>query len=143
MIPLGSIVCNEPWASWHTARAAAAARGTYLAERNALDARLVAATCSAVPRAPQPDWTRARARSDAPVLFVVGGSDPQDPLANVREAVRELPNSRTVVVPAGGHGTVQLGCMPRIARAFVERGGAAGIDTTCVSRYTPPRFVIS
>ena len=137
-----SIVCNEPWARWDVGRAARAARGTYLAERHTTDGRLVAAACSAVPNVAQPAWTKARVRSDTPVLFVVGGNDPQDPLANVRWASRELPNSRTVVVPAAGHGSIQLGCLPRLATAFVERGSAAGLDVRCAAAYTPPPFVV-
>jgi pimeloyl-ACP methyl ester carboxylesterase len=137
-----SIVCNEPWARWSPARARAASRGTYLAERTALDARLAAVVCSAMPRAPQPAWSKARVRSSVPVLLVVGGDDPQDPLANVSNARRELPASRTVVVPHAGHGSVQLGCLPRLAERFVERGTAAGLDTRCAARYTPPPFVV-
>ena len=142
MVMFWSIVCNEHWARWDPARAAAASRGTYLAERTALDAALVAATCSAVPKVEQPAWTTARIRSDTPVLFVVGGADPQDPLANVSRAARELPSSGTVVVPAGGHGSVQLGCVPRIAQQFIERASAAGLETGCAARYAPPRFVV-
>ena len=142
MVMFWSIVCNEHWARWDPARAAAASRGTYLAERTALDAGLVAATCSAVPKVEQPAWTTARIRSDTPVLFVVGGADPQDPLANVSRASGELPSSRTVVVPAGGHGSVQLGCVPRIAQQFIEGASASGLDTGCVARYAPPRFVV-
>jgi pimeloyl-ACP methyl ester carboxylesterase len=136
-----SIVCNEPWARWDPARTARSSRGTYLAESTAADARSAAAVCAAWPKIAQPQWSRERVRSDRPVLVVVGGSDPQDPLANVAGAARELPNSSTVVVPGGGHGSVQLGCMPKIATQFVERGTAAGIDTSCVARYRPPPFV--
>jgi hypothetical protein len=81
-------------------------------------------------------------RSNVPVLFVVGGNDPQDPIAHVARATRELPNSRTVVVPTGGHGSLQLGCMPQVAQAFVEHGSGRGLDTRCVRRYEPPAFVI-
>jgi pimeloyl-ACP methyl ester carboxylesterase len=137
-----SIVCNEPWARWNPARARAASRGTYLAERVEHDARLAAVVCSAWPKQQQPAWSRARVQAEAPVLLVVGGNDPQDPLANVRDARRELPASRTVVVPDAGHGSVQLGCLPRLAQQFVERGTAVGLDTRCASRYTPPPFVI-
>ena len=86
--------------------------------------------------------TKARVRSDVPVLLIVGGSDPQDPLANVRGARAAMPASRTVVVPHAGHGALQLGCLPRVAQQFVERGTAAGLDTRCVGRYAPPPFVI-
>jgi pimeloyl-ACP methyl ester carboxylesterase len=93
-----------------------------------------------MPKAAQPAWSRARVRSDVPVLLVVGGDDPQDPLENVRNARRELPASRTVVVPHAGHGALQLGCTARVAQQFVERGTADGLDTRCVARYTPPPF---
>lgn len=137
-----SIVCNEPWARWSPRRSAAASRGTYLAEKRALDARLVSAACSVVPKTEQPARSGRRVSSDKPVLLVVGGADPQDPPSNVAHATAELPNSRTIVVPAGGHGSVQLGCMPSVARRFIERGTAAGLDARCVRRYRPPPFVL-
>ena len=142
LVMFWSIACNEHWARWDPARTAAASRGTYLAERTALDAALARAACAAVPKVAQPAWTTVRIQSDTPVLFVVGGADPQDPPANVARAVRELPASRTVVVPAGGHGSVQLGCVPRIAQQFIERASASALDTGCVARYAPPRFVV-
>ena len=135
-----SIVCNEPWARRDPKRVAAAGRATYLAEATKLEASLVAAACSEVPKAEQPAWSRARVRSDKPVLLTVGGADPQDPPSNVSNAARELPSSRPVTVPAGGHGVIQLGCMPRIAESFIERGTASGLDTRCVARYSPPSF---
>ena len=135
-----SIVCNEPWARWSPARTAAASRGTYLAEQTSNEARGSAAVCAVIPKVRQPDWSFRRVRSEAAVLLVVGGADPQDPLANVAGARRELPNSRTVVVPGAGHVAAQLGCMPRLVNAFVERGTAAGLDTSCAGRYVPPPF---
>jgi pimeloyl-ACP methyl ester carboxylesterase len=93
-----------------------------------------------MPESPQPSWSTARVRSDKPVLLLVGGTDPQDPLSNVANAKRELPNSRTVVVPAGGHGSIQLGCTSRLAQQFVDRGTAPGLDTRCVAGYRPPAY---
>lgn len=138
-----SIVCSEPWARWNPAREAAASRGTYLAERQAVNRRAVTATCAAMPKASQPAWSSRRPGSDKPILFVVGGADPQDPLSSVAGADRTLPNSRIVVVPSAGHTAVQLGCMPSVAQRFVERGTARGLDTRCAARYRPPPFVIS
>ena len=138
-----SIVCNEPWARWRPARARAASRGTYLAENVAANTAAVATVCSAMPKVVQPAWTARRVRSDKPVLIVVGGDDPQDPPSSVAGARRTLRNSRTVVVPGAGHTAVQLGCMPRIAQRFVERGSAGGLDTRCATRYAPPPFVIN
>ena len=135
-----SIVCNEHWARRNPRLTAVAARGTYLAEATSRDTRGTAAVCSVMPKSAQPAWTKTRIRSDKPVLLIVGGADPQDPLSNVSNAKRELPGSRTVVVPNGGHGSIQLGCMPRVAEQFVDRGTAAGLDAGCVARYRPPAF---
>jgi len=137
-----SILCNEPWARWNPARTRAASRETYLAERTTIDAELASVVCSVMPKTPQPAWSKERVRSDVPVLIVVGGNDPQDPLANVRDASRELPASHTIVVPHAGHGALQLGCAARVAQEFIEQGSAVGLDTRCVTRYTPPPFVI-
>jgi pimeloyl-ACP methyl ester carboxylesterase len=137
-----SIVCNEYWARRDPRRTVAASRGTYLAEATGLAARLVAAACSAVPKRPQPSWSKARVRSDKPALILVGGTDPQDPLSNAAHAERELPNSRTVVVPAGGHGSIQLGCTSQVAQRFIDMGTSAGLDARCVLRYRPPPFVL-
>jgi pimeloyl-ACP methyl ester carboxylesterase len=134
-----SIVCNEPWARRDPRRTAAASRGTYLAEATGIEARLASAVCSAMPDSPQPSWSTARVRSDKPVLLLVGGTDPQDPHSNVANAKRELPNSHTVV-PAGGHGSIQLGCTSRLAKQFVDRGTAPGLDTRCVAGYRPPAY---
>jgi len=95
-----------------------------------------------MPKAGQPEWAKPRVRSEVPVLLVVGGNDPQDPLSNVRDARRELPASRTIVVPNAGHGALQLGCTARLTQQFIERGTAEGLDTRCLARYTPPPFVV-
>jgi pimeloyl-ACP methyl ester carboxylesterase len=137
-----SIVCNEFWARQNPARTAAASRGTYLAERTAIDLQATDAVCSVMPKATQPAWTRNRPSSDKPILFIVGGADPQDPLANVVGAARTMPNSRAVVVPGAGHGAVQLGCMPKLAQQFIDAASAATLDTSCVRRFAPPPFVI-
>jgi pimeloyl-ACP methyl ester carboxylesterase len=76
------------------------------------------------------------------VLLLQGGADPQDPPANVANAVRELPNSRTVIVPGAGHGAIQHGCARALATRFVERGDAKTLDTTCIRLYRAPPFVI-
>jgi pimeloyl-ACP methyl ester carboxylesterase len=137
-----SIVCSEPWARWDPAREAAVSRGTFLAERQAANRRFATAACAAMPKAPQPAWSSRRPRSDKPILFVVGGADPQDPPSSVAGAGRTLPNSRIVVVPSAGHTAVQLGCLPSVAQRFVERGTARGLDTRCAARYAPPAFVL-
>ncbi len=56
--------------------------------------------------------------SRAPVLFLVGGMDPQDPFENVEAAPASLPNAQILVVPGAGHGSLRRsGSRRPIARA--------------------------
>jgi pimeloyl-ACP methyl ester carboxylesterase len=98
--------------------------------------------CAAFPKTAQPEWASAAVRSDTPALVLVGGADPQDPLENVTGVARGLPNGRTVVVPAGGHGTIQLGCVRELARRFVDQASVAGLDVSCAGAYQPPPFAV-
>jgi hypothetical protein len=75
-----------------------------------------------------------------PVLLLNGSEDPQDPPANVADAVTELPNSLEVVAPAQGHTVGHLGCLPQVVAAFIEAGTTEGLDTTCVDELLPPPF---
>ena len=71
------------------------------------DARYVRAVCRGFPKAPVPQAIGRRVHSRIPMLFLTGNEDPADPPASVADARRQLPNSRTVIFPASGHG--QLG----------------------------------
>ena len=64
-----------------------------------------------------------------PVLFLSGNEDGADPPANIAHAQRELPNSRTVVFPAAGHGQLGLPCAQALIAEFVARGTATGLDS--------------
>jgi len=135
-----SVMCNEPWAVRDPARAAADARGTYLAAAAKAWASQQSAVCSVFPkRHDRPaDWRPPR--SKAPLLAIVGEADPQDPLANIAGIRRTMPNSRFVVVRAGLHTNSQFGCVPELIARFVDRGGARGLDVSCARSATRPNF---
>lgn len=137
-----AIVCSEPWARYDPARAAAASRGTYLAELVSANAKLAQGVCSTMPKAGQPLWSRSRVATDVPVLFVVGADDPQDPPGNVAGAARTMTRSRTIVVPAGGHVSMPLGCTPQLVARFVSEGSGAPLPDGCLARITPPPFTL-
>ena len=69
--------------------------------------------------------------SDVPILFLTGNEDGADPPANVAHAQRRLPNSRTVLFPAAGHGQLGLPCAQTLIAEFVTRGTATGLDASC------------
>lgn len=122
------IQCNEPWASWRPA--AFAGRGPDAALYRTI-ARTVGAACDGFPTAEVPAAIGRRVHSDVPVLFLSGAEDAADPPANIAGAQRELPNSRTVVFAAAGHGQLGLPCAQGLIATFVQRGTAGGLDASC------------
>ncbi len=74
-------------------------------------------------------------RSNVPALIYSGQWDPVTPPEYGERLAKNLPNSLHIVVPSGGHGfsgLEGLDCIKDISARFVDRGTAAGIDTSCV-----------
>ena len=61
-----------------------------------------------------------------PALVLVGGQDPQDPLANIAGITKVMPNARVVVVRGAGHGAVDHGCTEQLADTFIAEGNLRG-----------------
>jgi pimeloyl-ACP methyl ester carboxylesterase len=137
-----SIVCSEPWASFDPARTKAAARGSYLEHAAVTRARLFAGICKLFPRGVVPPDSGKRVRSDAPVLILAGGADPQDPPSGVAGFARTLPHARLVVAPFVGHVALPYGCLAGLTADFVEDGSADGLDTSCAARVPLPPFLL-
>jgi pimeloyl-ACP methyl ester carboxylesterase len=82
--------------------------------------------------------------SRVPVVALVGGADPQDPLTNLSDLKRHFPDSRTVVLPHSGHEFNWDGGFDGVLANFVDRGTTRGLDTTpCVSDVVVPPFKLS
>ncbi|HET9614998.1 MAG TPA: alpha/beta fold hydrolase [Candidatus Limnocylindrales bacterium] len=136
------IRCSEAWAAFDPAETARLAHGSYLKAFEVNAATNQATACSIVPEGVVPSGDAQPARSNVPVLLVLGEADPQNPPANVADAPRDLPNSRTVVVPGEGHTVGHLGCMPDLIAKFVAAGSASGLDASCAATSVPlPPFV--
>jgi hypothetical protein len=76
-----------------------------------------------------------------PVLALVGGANPQDPITNLPDLKRRFPDSRTVVFPHQGHEFSWDGACDSMLSDFVTRGTTKGLDTTaCVSEVMMPPF---
>jgi pimeloyl-ACP methyl ester carboxylesterase len=127
------IQCNEPWASWRKAPIERLSRGTYMESLFRRLGTTMRAACAGTPKAEVPAEVGQRVHSNAPVLFLSGNEDGADPPANIAHAQRELPNSRTVVFPAAGHGQLGLPCAQTLITEFVARGTASGLDTSCAA----------
>jgi pimeloyl-ACP methyl ester carboxylesterase len=137
-----AIMCSEPWARMRRSEVERFGRGTYLLERMIEWSRYTDAVCSVVPRGVVPAGSDVTPRSRVPVLAIVGSEDPQDPIANLHGIRSRLPNSKTVVVAGGGHGSAGLGCVPRLMNRSLLAGSAARIDTSCAARAPSRPFVL-
>jgi len=103
-------------------------------------AQMFFAPCSAWPHGSRPQDFTAPLRSDVPALLLSGELDPVTPPRFGARVLEGLPNGRHLVLRGQGHGTLGLGCMPRVLGQFLESADAAALDTRCLDSmsYVPP-----
>ena len=79
-----------------------------------------------------------------PVLALVGGADPQDPVTNLSDLKQHFPDSRIVVFPHVGHDFNIGGCVDEMMADVVERGTTRRLDTTrCDGAVVVPPFPLT
>jgi len=133
-----SIWCNESWVGL----GAAGPWNTYL-DGNAAEAlRVYGSVCKYFPKHQESDATRTRVQSKVPLLALVGGADPQDPIGNLAGLGAAMPNSRAIVVPGLGHAIGQYGCLPNLVAQFIERASAKRLDARCTRTIKPAPFAL-
>jgi pimeloyl-ACP methyl ester carboxylesterase len=76
---------------------------------------------------------RQAVRSDVPALMLSGTADPATAIEWAEGARGSLPNARSLVVPGGGHGVADVGCVPGLVKRFLDAPEEA-IDASCVAR---------
>jgi pimeloyl-ACP methyl ester carboxylesterase len=138
---MASIWCNEPWAGLD-------ATGPWGTEFDSYTAAQIAAfrhQCASAPtRAEPPRFWSLPVSSRVPVLALVGGADPQDPLANVADLKQHFPDSRIVVFPHVGHDFNIGGCVDEMMADVADRGTTGGLDTTrCDGAVVVPPFPLA
>jgi pimeloyl-ACP methyl ester carboxylesterase len=136
-----SIWCNEPW----TGLEATGPWGTDFDSYTTARIAVYRQECSSVPRRAEPRslWTLPTS-SPVPVLALVGGADPQNPLTNLSDLKQHFPDSRTVIFPHIGHQFSIGGCVDQIMADFFERGTTNGLDTTrCDGAVVVPPFELT
>jgi pimeloyl-ACP methyl ester carboxylesterase len=137
-----AIRCGEGWSRADEAEVERLGAGTSFLEAGIEDAQSQAFVCGLLgPPFAAPD-TGVVPHRKTPVLFLVGGMDPQDPLANVADARRSLPNARILVVPGAGHGSVQYGCVRDVATRFFTTHRLTARDRACAAWVEPPPFAL-
>jgi pimeloyl-ACP methyl ester carboxylesterase len=136
-----SIWCNEPWTGLQ-------ATGPWGTDFDSYTAARIAAfreSCSSVPKRAEPRslWTLP-VSSRVPVLALVGGADPQDPVANLSDLKRHFPDSRAVIFPHTGHRFYIDSCVDQLMADFVAQGTTKGLDTTrCDGAVVVPPFPLT
>jgi pimeloyl-ACP methyl ester carboxylesterase len=136
-----SIWCNEPWAGLDSTGPWSTAFDSYATAQIAA----VRHQCSSVAKRAEPRalW-RLPASSSVPVLALVGGADPQDPVTNLSNLKQHFPDSRTVVFPQIGHEFNIGGCVDEMMADLVDRGTTRGLDTTrCEGAVVVPPFPLT
>jgi pimeloyl-ACP methyl ester carboxylesterase len=138
---MSSIWCNEPWAGLD-------ATGPWGTEFDSFATAQIAAfrrRCDSVPKRAEPAslW-RLPAASRVPVLALVGGADPQDPVGNLSNLKAHFPDSRIVVFPRVGHSFNIGGCVDEMMVDLADRGTTRGVDTTrCAGAVVVPPFPLT
>ena len=137
-----AIVCGEGWARTDEAEVRRWGTGTSFLEDMLDQAVAFHAVCPLLGEPLPASDTRVVPRSRVPVLFLVGGMDPQDPLENVEAAPSSLPNAQILVVPGAGHGSLQYGCVSNVAARFFTSHRLTDADRACASTVLPLPFVL-
>jgi pimeloyl-ACP methyl ester carboxylesterase len=133
-----SIWCNEPWVGLD-------AEGPWGTDFDSYTTALIAefrTECGSVPKRTERRtlWTLP-VSSRVPVVALVGGADPQDPLTNLSDFKRHFPDSRIIVLPHMGHDFGWDGACDGMLADFVNRGTTKGLDaTSCVGEVVVPPF---
>jgi pimeloyl-ACP methyl ester carboxylesterase len=79
---------------------------------------------------------------DIPALILSGELDPVTPPSWGQQVASHWTNSRHIVVPGIGHGTIGSGCVLKILREFVNQGSATNLNIDCVQRVRRPPFFL-
>ncbi len=126
-----SVICSEDAGRY---REDARAAGTILGPDVA---RMFFGACRSWPAGAPPANHTAPLRTDAPVLLLSGELDPVTPPAYAERVAAQLPNGRHLVLKGQGHGTIALGCMPKLLAQFIESTDASALDATCLDAMRP------
>jgi pimeloyl-ACP methyl ester carboxylesterase len=117
-----TIRCGDAWAAMNPARMAQQARLSLFTPMMATTAAWQQQLCASWPHDP---GVSGVVRSNVPVVFVNGTTDPVDPPANVAAAPRTMPHALLVTVPGGSHEVAAGGCLSARATAFILAGKPA------------------
>jgi pimeloyl-ACP methyl ester carboxylesterase len=123
-----SVTCAEDLAGVTLPQAEEMAAGTFLGT-----ARVgpTLRACAFWPLATLEPGFHSPVRSELPVLLLSGTMDPATPAEWADRVAAMLPHARSLVVPGGGHGVSDSGCIPDVVSRFLDVPDAE-LDVSCV-----------
>ena len=133
-----SIICNE---ELHFTAAALnqASVGTFMGP---LRLSREALACREWPRSAPPAGYWTPVSSPVPALVMTGALDAITPPRYGAHVATTLANARVLVLPGRSHNDAD-DCVTGIVSAFVEAGGAQGLDTSCLEKTPPQSFALA
>ncbi len=105
--------------------------------------RLQQDACAFWPRGEVPDFFYDPVTSSVPTLVMSGEIDPVTPPVWGEQTATHLSASKHIVMPGTGHTAGGTGCGVRIIRAFLDKGDAEGLDTSCMANVKRPPFFVT
>lgn len=132
-----SVLCSEDVPRIRDEEVEREVRGTFLGDFEIATWRRM---CERWPRGPLPDVDGPPLR--VPALILSGDLDPVTPPRWGEAMKNHFSGGLHVVVPGTAHNTSMAGCVPDLIARFVARGGAEGLDASCVRKIRRPPFVI-
>jgi len=76
---------------------------------------------------------------EVPALLLSGALDPVTAPHRAARAAQTMPRAQLLVAPNVGHGVSQLGCAPRLLRAFLDHPEQK-VDGSCLNEIPAPTF---
>ncbi len=95
-------------------------------------AQMFFAACQAWNAGERPQDFNLPLASELPVLLLSGELDPVTPPRYAEQVLKGLPNGRHLVAKGQGHGTLGVGCMPKLLGQYLENADAKGLDASCL-----------
>jgi pimeloyl-ACP methyl ester carboxylesterase len=80
--------------------------------------------------------------SGAAALILSGETDPITPPQRGDAMARHFPRRLHLVVPGAAHNASFTGCVPDLIAAFLDRGDATPLDTSCIAKVSLPSIVL-
>ena len=134
-----SVVCSEDAPRILPGSIQQQTAGTFL---GAEMAELRVKPCGFWPRGDVQETYYESPQIDVPALILSGDLDPVTPPSWGQQVASHWINSRHVVVPGTGHGTINSGCVVNVVRQFVNQGSAANLNVDCVQRVRRAPFFL-